>query len=106
MSAPETMEKLAPELRGTARMIQQTFPAGVPESAYNPLLVLLYESMSFRAVARVVEFCTGRPWPVVYNDVLGAVAQADAGKLDPQALEDTRLALRLHGYDEWLAQEP
>ncbi len=105
MSAPETIKNLSSELRETARMIQQTFPTGVPDSAYLPLLALLYERMSFRAVARVVEFCTGRPWPVVYNDVLGAVAQADADKLDPQALEDTRLALRLHGYDEWLAQE-
>jgi len=99
----DTIESLIPELRDTATMVQRAFPAGVPEAAYQSLLVLLYEGMSFRAVAQVVACCTGKPFPVVYNDVLGAVALATANALNAKAREDVKQLLREHGYDDWLA---
>jgi hypothetical protein len=104
MSAPDTIESLTPELRGTAILVRKAFPAGVPESAYQPLLALLYEGMSLRGVAQVVAYCTGKPLPVVYNDVLGAVALADANGLDAKALGDVKQLLREHGYDDWLTK--
>jgi hypothetical protein len=103
MSAPNTIENLTPELRETAIMIQKAFPTGVPEMAYQPLLALLYEGMSFRAIAQVVAYCTGKTYPIVYNDVLGAVALADVNGLDAKALADVKQSLRMQGYDDWLA---
>lgn len=104
MASPAVGETLRPEHRATVDMIRIAFPGGVPDESYRPLLALLYERMSFRAVATVVAFCTGKSYPAVYNDVLGAVGQADEGKLETQAVERTRQALRRSGYDEWLSK--
>lgn len=100
MSEPVPRENLRPELRATADMIRAAYPVGVPDSAYRPLLRLLSEEMSFRAVAEVVSRVTGKPYPVVYNDVLAA---ASSGNNDVN--EAVREVLRQHGYDEWLATE-
>jgi hypothetical protein len=104
MSAPDAIGSLTPELRNTAIMVREAFPAGVPESAYQPLLALLYEGMSMRAVAQVVACYTGKPYPVVYNEVLGAVALADANGLDARVLGNVKQLLREHGYDDWLTK--
>jgi hypothetical protein len=85
-------------------MIRAAFPGGIPEAAYRPLLALLYEGMSFRTTAEVVSRCAGKPWAAVYNDVLGAVADSDAGRLSAEAVENVKRLLREHGYDEWLAK--
>ncbi len=99
MMTDAAMGDLRAELHATASMIRAAYPRGVPEAAYRPLLALLYEGMSFRGVAEVMSRCTGRPYSVVYNDTLGAVA----GGKDVDSLDVVRQTLRSHGYDEWLA---
>jgi hypothetical protein len=105
MNPPSQATGLPPELRDTFEMIRAAFPEGVSESVYRPLLALLYEGMSFRGVAGVVAYCTGRPYSLVYNDVLGAVSPYTPDRPDQTQLESVRRQLREHGYDEWLTKE-
>jgi hypothetical protein len=102
MSISAQKEELRPEHRSTAEMIRASFPNGVPEDAYLPLLVLLHERMSFRSIATVVSFCTGKPYITVYHDVLGAVSHEGP---DVNAVEPVKRLLQQHGYDAWLASE-
>jgi hypothetical protein len=102
MSASTQKEELRPEHRSTAEMIRAAFPNGVPEEAYIPLLALLHECMSFRSIATVVSYCTGKPYITVYHDVMGAVSHEGP---DPKALEPVKRILQRHGYDAWLASE-
>lgn len=104
LSAPSATDSLNPELLDTAFMVQRAFSTGVPEAAYPSLLALLYGGISFRAVAQVMACCTGKPYPVVYNDVLGAVALAGENGLDAITLGHVKALLREHGYDDWLAK--
>ena len=97
MSIPAGHQSLRPALRATADMIKAAFPDGVPESAYRSLLALLAEGMSFRGLAEVVSYCTGRPYAVAYNDVLAA-ASSGSGPAD----EKVRQVLNEHGYQQWL----
>ena len=83
-------------------MIHATFPNGVPEEAYLPLLALLHACMSFRSIATVVSHCTGKSYITVYHDVMGAVSHEGP---DEKALEPVRKLLQRHGYDAWLASE-
>ena len=102
---PNTVLGLRPELHETFRMVRTAFPDEIPEEAYRPLLALLAAGMSQRAAARVVAYCTGREYPLVYHDVLGAVSPYDPDPLDPAQVEAVRQRLREHGYDDWLAKE-
>jgi hypothetical protein len=100
MRDPLLREGRRPELQATADMLRAAYPAGIPDVVYRPLLRLLSEGMSFRRVAEVVSSLTGKPYPVVYNDVLAAAStQEDAED------ETVREALRQHGYDKWLMTE-
>jgi hypothetical protein len=104
MALPDTADALAPELRDTFEMIRATFPHGIPDDAYRPLLALLYEGMSFRTVAKVIEYCTGRPYELVYHDVIAAISPSAPAPLSPEQIENVREQLREHGYDAWLAK--
>lgn len=95
-------KELRPELLATARMIQAAFPSGVPEAAYRALLLLLYEGLSFRSVAEVVSYCTGKPYAIVYNDVLACLAQGTPGPPGPHDADTVKRVWREHGYEEWL----
>jgi hypothetical protein len=104
MTIAGTIDSLPPELRDTLEMIRATFPVGIPDEGYRPLLALLYEGMSFRGVAKVMEYCTGRPYELVYHDVIAAVSPYAPNPLTLEQLENVRRSLREHGYDEWLAK--
>ena len=53
-------------------MVQCAFPNGIGADDYYPLLAVLSEEMSFRALAGVVAAVTGKDPLFVYHDALGA----------------------------------
>jgi hypothetical protein len=102
MNASDQVHQLGPELLETEAMIRAAYPGGVPESEYFALLAMLYAGMSFRTVATVVSYVTGKPYAGVYNDVLGAVSEPG---LSAATIEQVRRKLQQHGYDKWLTKE-
>ncbi len=86
-------------------MVLAAFPDGIPDEAYEPLLVLLGRGMSHRAAATLLAHCTGRDEPTVYNDLLRALSPSPHGGVDPARSEEVGRRLREHGYDLWLAKE-
>jgi hypothetical protein len=104
MNMTEPVTTLPPYLTETAEMVRAAFPNGVPEEAYFPLLALLLEGMSFRTLATVGSFCTGKPYVRVYNDVLGLESPDAPPPSESTAYAATAEALRQHGYEEWLAR--
>ena len=102
MNATGMVQPIGPEHCKTREMIRASFPNGVPEDAYLPLLALLHACMSFRSIATVVSFCTGKPYITVYHDVMGAVSHEGP---DANALEPVKRILQSHGYDTWLVSE-
>jgi hypothetical protein len=104
MNTPQPVTTLPPYLTETADMVRAAFPNGVPEEAYLPLLALLLEGMSFRTLATVGSYCTGKPYGRVYNDVLGLESPGATPPSEYSAYAATAEALRQHGYDQWLAE--
>src|SRR5262249_1488074 len=101
MDVPDQVHTLESELLETETMIRAAFPSGIPEDEYFALLALLYEGMSFRTLATVMSYITGKPYPVVYNDVLGAVSEPE---LSAATIDQVRRKLQEHGYDAWVAK--
>jgi hypothetical protein len=101
----DPVRELPPYLMETAELIRATFPEGISEEAYYPLLALLVRGMSQRALARVISYCTGKAYIDAYHDALGAGSPTDPGPPGSPAYEKVARALREHGYDAWLAKE-
>jgi hypothetical protein len=104
MSVSDSVRELPPELVETAAMIRAAYPHGIPEDAYLPLLALLVEGMSFRALAKVLSYCTGKTYIQVYHDTLGVASPYGPKVTASPAYETVARHLRQHGYDEWLAK--
>lgn len=105
LAIDEQINLLPARLRSTGRLVSSAFPQGVPEEAYRPLLALLGESPSYRGLAEVMAYCTGKDYALVYNDVLAAGSPFGPGKPEPAAIERVRQRLAPFGYDEWLKEE-
>ncbi len=85
-------------LVSTAALITKTFPEGVPEADYLPLLAVLYPHMADENLVEVVSLLTGRERGAVLNDVYAAGAGAG---LRPDAVEAVRARLVAAGLDQW-----
>src|SRR5260370_9568751 len=70
-------------LQPTVAMVRAAFPNGISDEDYLPLLALLSEGMGQRALARLMAALTGKPQPVVYNDLLGAQSPFEADNPAP-----------------------
>lgn len=58
-------------------VLRRTYPEGIPNDQYLPLLAALYISMSPRGLARLVAEFTDREYVVVLNDANGVISAAD-----------------------------
>jgi hypothetical protein len=88
-------------LESTWKMLQDSFPEGVSDQDYLPLLKVLYENMSDGNLADVVSRFTGRERGMVYNDVLKAGAGVG---IEPMAVERVRERLAPFGLADWLKE--
>lgn len=90
---------LPSNLTSTDNLVRATFPQGIPEVHYLPLLCLLSEQLSFRNVAHVVAHVVDKDYGRVYNEVLGSHG------LGREQTKATVELLEQHGYEQWLKEE-
>ncbi len=60
--------------RGVYRMLGRSYPLGIPESEYMPLLSVLYEYMPDRNLEEVLSLFTGKEAALVLNDIYQSAA--------------------------------
>ena len=89
---------IAPHLASTYNLIQRSFPSGIDEVLYLPLLTVLVAEMSDRVLAQVMADLMGKAYGKVLNDIYAVKASPVVG----QAIDRVIQQLQVHGYDEWL----
>jgi hypothetical protein len=97
------MQKTIPaHLSSTYKLIECSFPQGITEEMYLPLLSILYKHMSDRSLAQIVADFMGKDYHQVLNDIY------HIGSLEGYSSESTSSLLeRLGqcGYEKWLNEE-
>src|SRR5258708_25594955 len=101
MAATNNTESIPAWLQSTYELVCQAFRGGIPEEDYLPLLTVLGEHMSQRALARGVALCTSKPFEGVYNDVLGIQSPDDAEKITREQEQKILEKLIPFGFAEW-----
>lgn len=86
-------DTLPPSLSGAARMLHSAYPGGMPDTAYMPVLTLLYEHFSDRNLAELVAAVTGKDVARVFNDIQACASS----KLEPAAIDTVKSLLERHG---------
>ncbi|MBL8798282.1 MAG: DUF3349 domain-containing protein [Planctomycetia bacterium] len=92
-------------LQPTCQMLMAAFPKGIPAAAYRPLLALLVEHMSLRAIAKVMELMAVKGYDAAYHDALGAANPRDDAQPTAEEIEQVRHMLLPHGFETWMASE-
>ena len=85
--------------RHTVKLLEAAFPEGISAKDYAPLLRLLHEEMTFRAISAVLEFFGKDP----DSTYLEASSAASAEGPSPSEVERVRAKLLPHGWEEWKA---
>ncbi len=98
MSMPDT---LPPTLSGAAHMLRSAYPGGMPDTAYAPVLALLYEHFSDRNLTELMAAVTGKDAAVVLNDIYACASS----KPEPSAIAAARRRLERHGLQAVCAEE-
>lgn len=100
MDGRTAVDSLPEDLRATYELLRSSFPSGLEDrDVYLATLVLLHKVASARGVALAVSAFVGRPWALIYNDVMGAHSDCPPSA---EGLEIALSALTAGGYDEWL----
>ncbi len=93
--------QLPQPLWSAARMLRSAFPHGIPDTAYGPVLALLYEHFSDRHLAQLMADATGKDAARVLNDI-----HACAGSKPGTAATDSiRELLNQHGLQAVCAED-
>jgi hypothetical protein len=101
------MQKTIPaNLVSTYQLLQCTFPQGIEDQEYLPLLSILYEQMSDRSLAQVIAEFTGKDYPAVLNDVyrVGAAKSFSSAVEVEEVLDSVKQNLIRCGYEKWLLE--
>ena len=109
MSQSEDLNAVPQYLRPTYNLLSSAFPSGVPEHLYPPLLYVLYEEMSHRALSKSVSLVSDKEYSEVYNDIplVGGYIQGREEPTDEflKRVAEVKRVLDDHGYQEWLREE-
>jgi hypothetical protein len=92
---PQTKD-VEPWMVRDAAVLRAAYPNGVPPEEYEPLVYVLADVMSFRALAHLLDYCNIRDYCGAYNDVLGIVDRHDRYA---EAAKPVLEKLIRHGYD-------
>ncbi|MFN9552764.1 MAG: DUF3349 domain-containing protein [Dolichospermum sp.] len=92
---------ISSHLQSTYKLIQCAFPKGIEPQNYLPLLALLSEEMSYRNLAEVVAYYSGKDYSVVLNDVY-RVQSIDVPT--SEAIANLKKRLLICGYEQWLEE--
>jgi hypothetical protein len=101
------MQKTIPaHLVSTYQLLQCAFPQGIEEQEYIPLLSILYEQMSDRALAQVIAEFTAREYHAVLNDVyrVGAALPFPLPPEIEEVLNSVKQKLIRCNYEKWLIE--
>jgi hypothetical protein len=88
-------------LKSTVKMLQLSFPNGVSEDMYLPLLRLLYDELSDRNLAESVAIAFGGKSKSILNDVYKCANV----ELDSPVIKKVKEMLVENGYDDWLNED-
>ncbi|WP_235502002.1 DUF3349 domain-containing protein [Janthinobacterium sp. Ant5-2-1] len=94
-------DTLPPTLSGTARMLRSAYPAGIPGSAYFPVLAVLYEHFSDRNLAELMAAVMGKDAAVVLNDIYACASSKPASA----AIAAAKRLLEQHGLQAICAED-
>jgi len=94
-------DTLPPTLSSAARMLRSAYPGGMPDAAYVPVLVLLYEHFSDRNLSELMAAVTGKDAAVVLNDIYACASSKPA----PSAVAAARSLLEQHGLHAVCAED-
>ncbi|WP_168208488.1 DUF3349 domain-containing protein [Janthinobacterium tructae] len=94
-------DALPPTLSGAARMLHSAYPGGMPETAYAPVLALLYEHFSDRNLSELMAAVTGKDAAAVLNDIYACASS----KPEASAIATARRLLERHGLQAICAEE-
>lgn len=92
---------LPPTLSGAARMLRSAYPGGMPDTAYVPVLALLYEHFSDRKLSELMAAVTHKDAATVLNDIYACISS----KPEPSTIEATRHLLERHGLQAVCAED-
>jgi antitoxin component HigA of HigAB toxin-antitoxin module len=88
-------------LESTRDLIQRTFPYGIDNDAYLPLLTLLEPELSDRNLAIVIASLTNKEYSQVLNDIYHVKSHP---LNNPEQIEVVRSLLDENGLTTWLEQ--
>ena len=94
-------KQLPDSLKSTVCLINDTFPEGIPNELYLPVVRALYEEMSDRNLAMVISYIKGTDGSIALNHVY----QAAQLSLDDDSTEKALALLNAHGYADWAESE-
>lgn len=99
------MQKTIPaHLLSSYQLLQCTFPQGIEDQEYLPVLSILYEQMSDRCLAQVIAEFTGKEYPSVLNDVYRVGAAEAFSSLKEEVLNSVKQKLIHCDYEKWLLE--
>jgi hypothetical protein len=96
MNDMQSAQDVDPWLLRDSAVIRAAYPTGVPSEEYESLVYVLADSMSFRGVSRLLDYCGIRNYYLAYNDVLGIV---DRHEIHAEKAKPILEKLIRHGYD-------
>jgi hypothetical protein len=82
-------------------MLRSAYPGGMPDTAYVPVLALLYEHFSDRNLAELMAAVTHKDAATVLNDIYACASSKPA----PSAIAAARRRLERHGLQAVCAEE-
>ena len=85
-------------LEPSVNLLKKTFPNGISEEDYYPLLDLLYEDFSDRQLAELIGWFKGNNSIEILNDIYKSQSNK---KPKPEAVTRIKKQMQKHGYDEW-----
>ncbi|NKI21354.1 DUF3349 domain-containing protein [Paenibacillus dendritiformis] len=83
-------------------MLKSTFPNGIGDEEYFPLISLLYEYMSDRNLAKVISSITGKDITITNNDIQKSVS---VNLASGEVIENIRAKDLRQGFEEWTEEE-
>ena len=95
------MSGIPPGLESTFWLLRAAYPAGLPERDYVPLLLILSDHMSERALGHTIELLFERDRHFVQNDA--AAARSSSPPPIPE-IERVRNHLSRFGLQEWITE--
>jgi hypothetical protein len=94
------VDRIPGYLLSTYRLVQCTFPSGIHEDEYFPLLSILHMNMSDRALAELITYLGNKTQPEALHDVYVAATVSH----DDLVIIEIMGRLESCGYEDWVTR--